>query len=151
MKKLLIASLLLFAAAVISADTASAQYPSNAGFLPFGYYQPFGAHYGSSIRKPPYFATNPPVYYGARHARPYGLSPFAAPPQVTAGSDYRSRLRTQFLQPVVPTPQPQSNPCITHDCAGEPIKEAAKVVAVGPIRTNPFAGNSERMAMSNIH
>ena len=37
---------------------------------------------------PPYFALHPPVYYGTRYARPYGVSPFAAPPQVQVPSDY---------------------------------------------------------------
>lgn len=146
MNRRLIATLFVLAAAVLSADSASAQYPANAGFLPFGFYQPFGATYSSSIRTPPYFATNPPVYYGSRHARPYGLSPFASPPLLSPGSNYKSRLRSQFLQPVVPTPQPLSNPCVSH---GKPapklaVSEQPKEVEIGAVRTNPFVG--ERLA-----
>ncbi|MFK8113092.1 MAG: hypothetical protein AB8B91_12870 [Rubripirellula sp.] len=139
MKKLLLASLLMFAAAVLSAETASAQSPANAGFLPFGFYQPFGATYSSSIRTPPYFATNPPVYYGARHSRPYGLSPFASPPLLSPGANYQSRLRSQFHQPAVPTPQPILNPCVSHSkvISAQPVKLAKK----GPVRTNPFVGD----------
>ena len=31
---------------------------------------------------PPYFALHPPVYYGIRYGRPYGVSPFPVPPRV---------------------------------------------------------------------
>ena len=31
---------------------------------------------------PPYFALHPPVYYGIRYTRPYGVSPFASAPQL---------------------------------------------------------------------
>lgn len=71
---------------------ASAQGGIGFGFQPFGFYQPYGAQYRSSIPNPPYFATNPPVYYGTRHFRPYGVSPFASPPVVSAGNDYRSQV-----------------------------------------------------------
>lgn len=142
MKRFLLASLLALAASVVITDTASAQYPGNLGFLPYGFYQPYGARYGTSLRTPPYFATNPPVYYGARHARPYGLSPFAAPPQVNAGGDYKSRLRMQFQQPAVPTPQPICNPCISH---GVQHNSAAKVTK-GLVQTNPFVEPVDRIA-----
>ena len=139
MKRLLVASLLALAAAVVTSDTASAQYPGNLGFFPYGFYQPYGARYGTSIRTPPYFATNPPVYYGARHSRPYGISPFASPPVVGAGAGYESRLRTQFLQPQIPTPEPQPryNPCVSHSC----VQRAAP--RRGAVQTNPFVETAD--------
>jgi hypothetical protein len=129
----------------MSAENASAQQPNGFGFLPFGFYQPYGATYGTSLRTPPYFATNPPVYYGARHSRPYGLSPFAAPPQVSPGANYRSRLRTQFDQPAVPTPQPLCNPCVSHSKI-KSVTLAKSETKMGPVRTNPFSEPENRIA-----
>ena len=139
MKRYLILALLVVAG-VVSSEQASAQSPSNFGFFPFGFYQPYGARYGNTLRTPPYFATNPPVYYGARHARSYGLSPFASPPLLTPSSNYRSRLRNGFAQPPRSTPGPtyRTNPCISHSKA---VKESVKIAVVekGPVRSNPFA------------
>lgn len=130
-------SLLAASAAVLLStcvtSQASADFGGGLGFLPYGFYQPYGARYSTSLRTPPYFSLNPPVYYGARHARPYGLSPFAAPPQVSAGSNYRTRLRSDFLEPVVPTPGPMlSNPCI-HTSASVSTQPRK-----GAIQSNPF-------------
>jgi hypothetical protein len=140
MKRLLVASLFVLAAAVVTSDTASAQQFNNLGFLPYGFYQPYGARYGTTLRTPPYFATNPPVYYGARHSRPYGVSPFASPPVVSAGQNYNSRLRTQFEQPRVPTPGPQLNHCISYSASPPEIKK------IGLVQTNPFFEKAELVA-----
>ena len=140
-REFLVASIFTCVAAVLTSNTASAQGPGDYGFLPFGFYQPYGARYGNSIRTPPYFTTNPPVYYGARHARPYGISPFASPPLVTAGQNYESRLRSQFKQPQVPTPQPICNPCVSHSAS---VKRVAP--KLGIVRTNPFIESSELIA-----
>lgn len=83
-------------AAMATESHALAQCPGGFGgggfgFQPFGFYQPYGIQYRSSVPTPPYFSVNPPVYYGTRHFRPYGLSPFAAPPQVSASSNYQSQ------------------------------------------------------------
>jgi hypothetical protein len=147
MKRLLIALLFVFVAGLITSDTASAQNRGPYGFMPFGFYQPYGATYSTSIRTPPYFSTNPPVYYGARHARPYGISPFASPPLVHSGENYKSRLRTQFSQPRVPTPesvplpptqapqaQAQFNPCVSHSSVIKP----ANADPQGGVRFIPF-------------
>jgi len=163
MKRFLIVSLLSLVAVVSSSDTASAQFPANYGFFPWGFYQPYGARYGNASRTPPYFATNPPVYYGARHARPYGLSPFASPPLVLPGERYKSRLRTQFLQPRVPTPAPLCNPYVSQSEVVKPPSDngAAKTdaanrdagetvvagqVELGPVRANPFVDLGDRIA-----
>jgi hypothetical protein len=111
-------------------------------FVPFGFYQPYGAHYGTSLRTPPYFALNPPVYYGTRYARPYGLSPFAAPPMMDAPADYRGRMATQFVRP------PVNNPYMVDGCGngcaqatasnGSKVVQNAAPAKIGEIRLNPF-------------
>lgn len=136
MKRFLVVAFLALAAISVTSESASAQYPANLGFLPFGFYQPYGAHYGTSLRTPPYFATNPPVYYGARHARPYGISPFASPPMVQAGEGYRSRLRSKFSVPPVRSSEILCNPCVSHSKTVG--KSSLQVAAIGPIRTNPY-------------
>ena len=40
----------------------------------------FPAYRGANQNRIPYFALNPPVYYGEKVSRPYGISPFATPP-----------------------------------------------------------------------
>ena len=86
MKRIAFVVAALAAVAFGGADQASAQQPFGYPFVPFGFYQPYGARIGASLPTPPYFALNPPVYYGARHARPYGMSPFASPPVVALTS-----------------------------------------------------------------
>jgi hypothetical protein len=140
MKRFLVASVLALAATLLTSETASAQRGGSYSFLPFGFYQPYGAFYGNSIRTPPYFSLNPPVYYGARHSRPYGASPFASPPLVTAGQKFQTRLRTQFEQPRVPTPGPSPrtepcNPCVSYSNVVKPQ------VKLGQVRANPFVSD----------
>jgi len=148
MKRYLSIAALACATMLATSETASAGYPANFGFFPWGFYQPYGARYRTSIRTPPYFATNPPVYYGARHARPYGLSPFASPPLVTPGADYRPRLRTEFAEPQVPTPAPLCNPCISHSKSVSK-KSAGTKVATGPVRENPFVRHDQPQLAQN--
>jgi len=139
MKRFLVVAFLALAAIAVSSPQASAQNPGAYGFLPFGFYQPFGAQYGTSIRTPPYFATNPPVYYGSRHARPYGISPFAAPPMVQPSQGYRSRLRSGFNTPPARPAAPLCNSCLSHS------KTFQKAV-MGQIRENPFVDVDDRIA-----
>ena len=133
----------LVLAALVSLSTsqsASAQYPGFGGFC-----NPFfgggGLYYGSgSYRTPPYFAVHPPVYYGARYARPYGMSPFAAPPMVTAPKSYRGRLESDFVDPPqFAPPAPSCNPCIHHST----VFTAQKAKRQGPVRSNPFVKDRE--------
>ena len=151
MKRFSAVAILACLATALSSQTASADLPGAYGFLPYGFYQPYGARYGSTLRTPPYFATNPPVYYGARHARPYGLSPFASPPLVSADNSYRSRLQTRFVQPPVRSCAPHCNPYVQPptDVIENNAPENAKPeelppgdsesAADGKIRLNPFA------------
>ncbi|MEM9586378.1 MAG: hypothetical protein AAGA03_03780 [Planctomycetota bacterium] len=140
MKKLLIvaAGLFLFASAAPEAS-ANGPGPFGFGFQPYGFYQPYGAQYGSSLRTPPYFATNPPVYYGGRYARPYGVSPFAAPPMVSVSSSYRARLYSDAQRAPKVISQ---NPCISHSCVVPP----KPLVKLGAVQSNPFANPVEHIA-----
>jgi len=146
MRKLVIALLLVAAAAIADSRESAAQGPSpfGFGFQPFGFYQPYGATYRSQLRTPPYFATNPPVYYGARNARPYGLSPFASPPLLLPGQNYRGRLRTEFAEPQVPTPGPAPSPLTNPylQCS-DSVAPAAAVASRGKVRRNPFVSDAD--------
>lgn len=133
-----------FAISTFSSPKAEANggpQPFGFGFQPFGFYQPYGARFGSSLRTPPYFSLSPPVYYGARFSRPYGLSPFAAPPNSSAPGNFQGRLRSQFVEPQVPTLGPNfrsvstGNPFI-HSRKG--TVPANQFVQSGEIRSNPF-------------
>ncbi|QDT12596.1 hypothetical protein K239x_46060 [Planctomycetes bacterium K23_9] len=141
MKRFAATIVLALVAAVFSSDTASAQQPCGfGGFQPFGFYQPYGARYGSSLATPPYFALNPPVYYGARFARPYGMSPFASPPIVTAPAGYQGRLRTNFQQTSL-----QHSARVSHSnpYVSKSAQFASAVVRKGDIQSNPFASDAQ--------
>ena len=151
MKRLSLALLAIAILAVCHSQDAAAQHPFGYGFQPFGFYQPYGAQFGTSVRTPPYFATNPPVYYGARHSRPYGISPFASPPVVTAPSTYTGRLRSTFADGPHITPVPATNPflCQSSSATTPGMQVSATSAAgapAGPIRTNPFVNTAEQLA-----
>lgn len=143
------------AAGMVLADapSAQAQAPFGFGFQPFGFYQPYGVQFRSSVPTPPYFALNPPVYYGTRHYRPYGVSPFASPPQVGVPATYeaiaepRASQRPGFGGPV-------SNPFI---CQRDPNRVTGSLASAsgreavasaqgptepGAVRRNPFVAES---------
>ncbi|TWU39665.1 hypothetical protein [Novipirellula artificiosorum] len=133
MNKLSIAIVVAIAAALSSANCASAQYPGFLGGYGCGSGYNFYGGFGGGYRTPPYFAMHPPVYYGARYARPYGMSPFPASPMVTAPESYRGRLESEFIQPGVPRVNHSSNPCVSCSTAFS-VEEPAQ----GPVRSNPF-------------
>lgn len=148
------------ACALMSVDTqAQAQFPGGFGFQPFGFYQPYGIQYRSSVATPPYFSVNPPVYYGTRHSRPYGISPFAAPPQVTAPPNYQggpmpSGIRQRHYG------GPVGNPFICRNDAFDSTQAklaqtsgdsgsaavSAKSFTPGEIQVNPFYEQEVRFA-----
>ncbi|TWT93892.1 hypothetical protein [Stieleria varia] len=136
MKRLLVASVVALAAAVCISDTASAQHPGGYPFVPFGFYQPYGVQFNNNTPTPPYFALNPPVYYGARYARPYGMSPFASPPMVSAPSGYNGRLRTDFYQPPRTVTTSSCGTCYGQTSQSGPEK-------LGAIRQNPFVESGQ--------
>jgi hypothetical protein len=73
------------------------------------------------VPAPPYFALHPPVYYGARYARPYGDSPFAAFPQLQPGPGYHAKpyvdswvtVNNPYC-PAVVVPTPVASPVVQH-------------------------------------
>jgi len=140
MKRFVLALAAVAVIGVAGAPTAAAGHPGAYPFFPFGFYQPYGANYANTTPTPPYFALNPPVYYGARYARPYGMSPFAAPPMVETPAGYRGRLRTDFYLPPMATPQPPAppscNPCVSHSASKPTVK-------VGQVQTNPFVTENQ--------
>lgn len=73
------------------------------------------------VPAPPYFALHPPVYYGARYARPYGESPFAALPQLQPSPGYhakpyvdRSVTISNPYCPAAATSAPVATPVVEH-------------------------------------
>ncbi len=153
MKRYLLAAAFVTSIAIAGSSDASAQFGGgNFGFAPFGFYQPFGAQYSTSIRTPPYFATNPPVYYGARHARPYGLSPFAAPPQVQAARTIAAACeRTSSSRPCRPratsraTISPPPRRCATRtSTAASHLSPAKRSARSKPTRSSNRPSESQR-------
>lgn len=148
MKRFVLACFAVLLAAGIDSSTASAaqQYGGGAGFgvFPYGFYQPYGAQFSSSVRTPPYFSVVPPVYYGARYSRPYGMSPFASLPLVDSPRVYRGRLRSEFEDGdhVTPEPVPSCNPYVCESpVESSPVAkmQVTKVPAVkGLVQMNPF-------------
>ena len=163
MKRLVVASVMALAASVLVSDTASAH---NAFGYPMGGYG-FGVNFGGpfaqiggAVRTPPYFAVNPPVYYGTRYARPYGMSPFPALPGLSATESYRVRPAANFYYPPTPpvapaapccNPYVTSSPCPTDQCEASEKKEpvastSPKPFTLGKVRTNPFVVSTDRLA-----
>lgn len=129
------------------AEKAEAQNFGINGFQPFGFYQPYGVRYRSSVATPPYFSVNPPIYYGTRHYRPYGISPFATPPQVTAPPNYHGQPGSSGLRSRHYT-GPVGNPfiCRSDDQSGDQptltetvsAKRSVPSIQLGKVQTNPF-------------
>lgn len=139
--RILTALFLLMSCMIFSSTQLYADQPAWSGFLPYGFYQPYGAGYSSSIRTPPYFATNPPVYYGQRFSRPYGLTPFAAPPQLRSTSPYRGQRANSGVE--VQKPRSASAGASLSAPGGESRGESLVVSdhreeQVGAVRLNPF-------------
>lgn len=144
-------------ASCLNTSTADAFGPGGPGgasnfgfsFAPFGFYQPYGAFYGTSLRTPPHFAINPPVYYGARFARPYGMSPFAAPPMVQPPHGYHGRLDSLFERPLRVS-EPICNPYVevlpVPDSANASTLKGAVANRSGSVRVNPFASQEREDA-----
>lgn len=139
MKRIAVAAIALIGMAMTPATEVSADY----GFGYFG----FPLSRTTSLQNPPYFAMHPPVYYGARHARPYGLSPFASKSLLSAGPDYHSRLmhsggKVEKANQTDAAAAPSGNPYVNH--AGNPyVKSTASAPSVGKIKLNPYYTGTE--------
>lgn len=172
MKTILLTIAAAACGSLLLAPTSQAHEPAGVGFWPAafdptdGFYSPYGLRYSTSVRTPPHFALNPPVYYGSRYARPYGLSPFAAPPQFGARAASRAiplartataalgqPLRNPYCPPaVVPAgPEGSRNGDLQPEngqveelplpAAAAPGPSAQRLVTTarrGPIRLNPW-------------
>ena len=138
MKPIAFVAAAIAAFAICGTHSARADQTSLYPFVPFGVYQPYGARFGASMKTPPYFSVSPPVYYGARHSRPYGMSPFAAPPMVSAPQGYHGRMRAGFDEPVFETPPAQTHmaPPVCGSCCESVYRPAA--VKHGLVQMNPF-------------
>ncbi|MDA9777561.1 hypothetical protein N9D38_03910 [Rubripirellula sp.] len=151
---------------LVTSSVASAEHVSLSGFVPFGFYQPYGLSYGTSVRTPPYFATNPPVYYSGRYARPYGLSPFAAPPMLQVSPGYRGELDPATAEIRLPESAshravlsravqsravlykkqvvPERHGAVDAQPASQKMDPVIGSV-IGPVRSNPFALTSKSL------
>lgn len=145
MKRLVIASLMALSASIFVSDTASAYDGFGFPYSMFGFGGPV-ARFGGIAQTPPYFATNPPVYYGSRYARPYGISPYAAPPVVNAPAGYEGGPAARFYYPPTPPAAPLCNPYICGQKSDTSQSSTPKLAAVGEIRTNPFVDSTEHLA-----
>ncbi len=67
----------------------------------------------SYVPSPPYFALHPPVYYGERYTRPYGLSPFAAWPQLQPTAGYYGQRAVDRTMTIPNQHYPQSSKATT--------------------------------------
>lgn len=118
------------------------------------FFNPYSFPPSTSVRTPPYFAVHPPVYYSTRHARPYGMSPFAAPPMVGPAASYRGAERTEPIRPVM-----LENPFCEEGCepvvpsreqvvpSREPVHASAR--PRGPVRENPFV-SGDQLSVANL-
>lgn len=81
---------------VAAATSAQAQWGGNQGY---GYGVPGIPLIAPAFTPaPPYFALHPPVYYGQRYTRPYGVSPFASRPMLQAAPGYAPRRAAVITQ-----------------------------------------------------
>jgi len=81
MKNILTIAIAVAAMAFFASEQVAAQGFNNGYLFGTGVNQSFIGG-GSRFQAPPYFATFPPVYYNGIVRRPYGISPFAAPPGI---------------------------------------------------------------------
>ncbi|MDZ4850733.1 MAG: hypothetical protein SGI77_15710 [Pirellulaceae bacterium] len=138
----------LFAGLLMVGTAQSVQaYDSAFGFA-FGYSLGQANQFRNRLPAPPYFAIHPPVYYGQRHERPYGESPFASWPLLQSNENYQVRAKQSPLEianPHVPT----ATPCAS---CGVPVAEAV-IESTGKfvMIDNPFVISSEAIASSDVN
>jgi hypothetical protein len=87
MSRLFYLAIALVATAIVSESNTTAQifdqgYQFGAGYQAAGMGWCGGFYRPTPREQPPYFAQFPPVYYSHVVPRPYGISPYAAPPGI---------------------------------------------------------------------
>jgi hypothetical protein len=126
MKRMLILAIAAVAMVFTTSTDASAQSYNNGYAFGTGVGQAFcGGFGGSRFAAPPYFAQHPPVYYSGIVRRPYGISPFAAPPGIEPveirRQNYAPRPVT-IKNPYFNSTAPASGPAIKAESNGEKSK-----------------------------
>jgi hypothetical protein len=122
---------------------ASAFAQDNGFMWYFGGWRPYGLSTSTVLPTPPYFSVFPPVYYGERYSRPYGVSPFAAMPRDVAYPSYQAR--------PVADGRSMSNPycCDETGSSVQPLQldaQPTEVAQITRVRVNPFADVPELLA-----
>jgi len=157
MKKIILTIALALASTLTASRADAFHGQGNLGFMPFGFYQPYGVRYGNSVSTPPYFALNPPVYYGNRYARPYGDSPFASPPLLSAPASYQVQPAAQFVRPPATIGREICNPFagelgasdklsvdeVVMTAGTDKVSVEAPTKSIGQVRFNPFVASEE--------
>jgi hypothetical protein len=83
MKRILTIAFAIVAVTIMTDSSANAQINSSGFGFGVGINQAgLGFGGGRSFEQPPFFARFPPVYYSRIVRRPYGISPYAAPPGI---------------------------------------------------------------------
>lgn len=103
-------------------------FPGGLGLLPFGF--------GGIVERPdepPYFAKFPPVYYSDIVRRPYGVSPWAAPPGITPVE------MQHHVQPVrVTNPHFSPEPVPMPSAPEAPVPAEAPDLGTGKVDSQPM-------------
>lgn len=129
---------LVLASVVLLGSFSSSVKADDFGQLGLAYLYGYGgfnqgaiSSYNTSL---PYFSLRPPVYYGKRYTRPYGVSPYAAWPQLNANPTYAptpAAARAKVIQ----------NPYASG--AAAPISSAGGIVVIDApkpkVIVNPYA------------
>ncbi|MEM6688481.1 MAG: hypothetical protein AAF664_03580 [Planctomycetota bacterium] len=127
----------LFCLTVVCATltlTTSESCQADHGYLP----HPITLNRSIGMR-PPYFALHPPVYYGARYVRPYGLSPYASQSMLQPTPGYQGRMNSRFEEPPKVAPITANSCCASVSTTKRLNVEAPQVAKSGGIQSNPFA------------
>ncbi len=135
----------LFAGILFASPGRPAQAYEPGFSFAFGYSLGQTNQYRNRLPAPPYFAIHPPVYYGQRHERPYGESPFASWPLLQSNSDYAVRPKqspVQFVNPHVHTEAPCKS------CGNQPTASSSPVQGKMVTIVNPYVISATSVASS---
>jgi hypothetical protein len=96
----------------------------------------YGLRSSTFVPSPPYFSVFPPVYYGQRYSRPYGISPFPADGYVAVPPSYKGVPGARTIKPIM-------NPYCA-DCTASIQDHSTKLV--GRVEVNPYAEGTIKLA-----